>query len=306
MPDVQNSIASYRQAAEANGAPSIRLKAAVEAAMLSSVHDHSQCLTDFALAITLLSEVAGLEQTIHRRHANLQRYSDLVGSAVATALRFDSTNHALEWLEQGRCLVWNQLNQLRTPIDNLRMKNPSLANRFIEVARDLESHGTSRSALFRPSNPTLVEAIRLQDDTLNHNLHATEYKQLLEEIRALPDFHDFLQPPKATDILSSLPNDGPLVIFNIHKTRCDALAVIAGVEEPLHIPLENFSLVQAEELQEILRFDLLKQRELDDQDRMPRRVRPNPSSMSFVLNELWCKVVQPILVALGYSVRCCL
>ena len=307
LPDVQNSIASYRQAAEANGAPSIRLEAAVEAAMLSSVHDHSQSLTDFALAITLLSEVAGLELTIHRRHANLQPYSDLVGSAVATALRFDSTNRALEWLEQGRCLVWNQLNQLRTPIDNLRMKNPSLANRFIEVARDLESHGTSRSALFRPSpEPTLVEAIRLQDDTLNHNLHATEYKQLLEEIRALPDFHDFLQPPKATDIFSSLPNDGPLVIFNIHKTRCDALAVIAGIEEPLHIPLENFSLVKAEELQAILRFDLLKQREVDDQDRMPRRVRPNPSSMSFVLNELWCKVIQPILEALGYSVRCCL
>lgn len=303
LPDVQNSIASYRQAAEANGAPSIRLKAAKEAAMLSSDHDPSQCLTDFALAISLLSEVAGLEQTINRRHANLRGYSDLVGSAVATALRFDSTNRALEWLEQGRCLVWNQLNQLRTPIDNLRMKNPSLANRFIEIARALESHGT-RSALSLPSlHPTLVEAIRLQDDTLNHTIHATEYKQLLEEIRALPDFHDFLQPPKATDILSSLPNDGPLVIFNIHKTRCDALAVIAGIEEPLHIPLENFSLVQAEELQEILRFDLLKQREVEDQDRMPRRVRPNPSSMLFVLNELWRKVVQPILEALGYSLN---
>jgi tetratricopeptide (TPR) repeat protein len=306
LPDVQNSIASYREAAKANGAPSIRARAAGEAAILSSVHDRSQCLTDFALAISLLSEAAGLEQTIPRRHANLQGLSNIVvGYAVATALHFSRANSALEWFEQGRCLVWNQLNQLRTPIDNLRTKYPSLANRFIEVATALESYGT-RPALSLPLHTTLVEAIRLQDVTLDHTRHATEYKQLLEEIRALPDFHDFLQPPKASDILSSLPSNGPLVIFNIHKTRCDALAIIAGIEEPLHIPLENFSLVQAEELQAILRFDLLKQREVEDQDRMPKRVRPHASSMLFVLKELWCKVVQPILEALGYSVRCCL
>ena len=99
----------------------IRLEFARLAAMLSSDHDsgNSQCLTDFALAIRLLSEVAGLEQTIHHRHAKLQFYghSDLVGLAVATALRFNKVDLALEWLEQGRCVVWTQLNQLRTPTD---------------------------------------------------------------------------------------------------------------------------------------------------------------------------------------------
>ncbi|KAF8817644.1 hypothetical protein BYT27DRAFT_7247186 [Phlegmacium glaucopus] len=301
FPDVQNSVASYRRAAEANGTPSIRLKSAMRAATLSSVYDHSHCLIDFANAIRLLSEVAGLEQTIHRRHANLHGHSDLVGSAVATALRFNKADLALEWLEQGRCLVWNQLNQLRTPIDNLRMKNPSLANRFIQVASALESYGT-RSPLFIPSShATLAEDIRLQDATRNHTLHATEYKQLLKEIRDLPDFHDFLRPPKASDFLSSLPSDGPVIIFNIHDTRCDALALIAGISEPLHIPLEDFSLEQAVQLEKTLQFGLLKQREVEDHDRMPLRVCLDPSSMLLVLNELWCNVVQPILKALGYS-----
>jgi hypothetical protein len=271
--------------------------------MLSLVHDHSHTLSDFALAISLLSEVAGLEQTIHRRHANLHGHTDLVGSAVATALHFNQADLALEWLEQGRCLVWNQLNQLRTPIDNLCMKNPSLADHFINTASALESYGT-RSILSIPSShATLAEDILLQDDTRNHTIHAAEYTRLLKEIRSLPDFEDFLQPPNAAKLLSSLPPDGPLVIFNFHKTRCDALAVIAGIEEPLHIPLEKFSLAQAEELQKTLRFDLLKQRDVEDHDRMPRRVRLNPSSMPFVLQELWYKVVQPILEALGYSVR---
>jgi hypothetical protein len=88
--------------------------------------------------------------------------------------------------------------------------------------------------------------IRLQDDTRNHTLHAAEYRQLLEEIRSLPDFNDFLQPPKAINLLSSLPSDGPVIIFNIHNTRCDALALIATIEEPLHIPLKDFSLTSRE------------------------------------------------------------
>jgi tetratricopeptide (TPR) repeat protein len=302
-PDIQNSIASYRQGAQVNGIPSIRLGSAKLAVKLSSIHDDSQgCLNDFALAISLLSEVAGLEQTIHRRHANLQGHTDLVGSAVATALRFNEPDLALEWLEQGRCLVWNQLNQLRTPIDDLCVKNRSLANRFINTASALESYGTRSVLSISSTHATLADDISLQDDARRHTIHAADYRRLLEEIRALPDFHDFLRPPKSTDLLSSLPSDGPVIIINIHKTRCDALALIAGIKKPMHIPLENFSLEQAEELQKTLRFDLLKQREVEDQDRIPQRVRPNASSMSFVVKELWCKLVRPILEALGYSV----
>jgi hypothetical protein len=171
-PDVQRSIASYRQGAKANGAPSIRLTSAKSAAMLSSVHDFSQWLTDFDLSINLLSEVAGLEQTIHRRHANLHDHSDFVASAVATALDCNELDLALEWLEQGRCLVWNQITQLCTPIDNLRTKSSSLADRFTKVASALESYGTRSISSTPSSHATLAEGIRLQDDTRNHTLHA--------------------------------------------------------------------------------------------------------------------------------------
>jgi hypothetical protein len=202
--------------------------------------------------------------------------------------------------------VWNQLNQLRTPIHNLHFKNPSLANRFIHVASALESYGTRSELSIPSSHATLAENIHLQNATRNHTLHAAEYKQLLKEIQDLPDFYDFLRPPKASNFLSSLPSDGPVIIFNIHKTRCDALALIAGISEPVHILLEMFSLKQAEQLQKTLQFSILKQREVEDNHRMPQHIGPNQSSMLLVLNELWCKVVQPILKALGYSVRHCL
>jgi hypothetical protein len=41
---------------------------------------------------------------------------------------------------------------------------------------------------------------------------------LPEKIRSLPDFNDFLRPPKAVNLLSSLPSDGPVIIFNIDNT----------------------------------------------------------------------------------------
>ena len=303
FPDIQNSIASYRQAAEANGTPSIRLESARLAATLSSEHDNSHCLTDFALAISLLSEVAGLEKTIHLRHVNLevQGQFDLVGLAVDTALSFDRADLAFEWLEQGRCVVWTQLNQLCTPIDNIWECDPSLADSFIKVTRALQSHGTRPTFKSIPSSyATLAEDIRLQDDNRNHTLQAAEHRQLLKEIRSRPGFQDFLQPPKTTDLLSSLPPDGPIIVFNFHNSRCDALALIAEIDEPLHIRLENFNLAQAGQLQEALQSDIVAR---------SRKARPVPSSNSppilLILKELWRKVVQPILEALGYSVRCC-
>ena len=302
LPDAQQSIAFYRQSAQANGPQSIRLNSAIFAAFHSSVNDKPQCLNDFSLAIGLLSEVAGLEQTVHRRYVNLYHHqSGLVQSAVTLALYYDKPDLALEWLEQGRCLVWNQLNQLHTPIDDLRVRSSSLADRFVIVASALKSYGTRFSSILSPDS-ALTEHIHAQDSTRKHTILAAEYKQLLKEIRGLPDFHNFLQPPNATDLLSSLPSDGPVIIFNIDKLKCDALALIAGIEEPLHIPLKDFSLFDAVKLWSRLQSNLPKQRQEENGDRAGHpRTFPNLHFI-FVLKELWEKVVHPVLKELGYSV----
>ena len=301
LSDIQASIALYRESAQVNGKPSICLKSAARAAILSSVYDSSHCLDDFALAISLLSQVAGLEQTIHCRHTNISLYSGLVQSAVATALQYDRPDLALEWLEQGCCLVWNQLNQLHTPTVSLYHRSSSLANHFVNVARALEDYGTHSSIISFDS--TMTERIHVQDKTRDHTILVAEYKQLLEEIQGLPDFHDFLKPPNATDLLSSVPSNGPVIIFNLCETQCDALALISEIEEPLHIPLENFSVVEAMELYSKLQSNLLKQREVEEGDRAGHpHAFPDLSFMPFILKELWDKVVHPVLEALGYSV----
>ena len=82
---------------------------------------------------------------------------------------------------------------------------------------------------------------------------AKDWTSLLEEIRALPDFQNFLRPPTATSLLSGLPRNGAVIIFNIHKDKCDALALVSGTDTPLYIPLPNFSMQQAIQLLDDLR-----------------------------------------------------
>ena len=299
--DIQASIALFQKGTQAHGKPSTHLIAARNAAIHSSVHNSSHCLDDFALAISLLSQVAGLEQTIQYHHATIPFYSGLLESAVATALQYDRPDLALEWLEQGHCLVWNQLNQLHTPTINLHDRSSSLADHFVNVARALEDYGTYLSHI--SSDSTITEKIHVQDKTHNHAILAAEYKQLLEEIRSLPDFHDFLQPPNTIDLLSSVPSSGPVIIFSLYETQCDALALIAGIDEPLHIPLENFSLIEAKKLWSKLHSNLPKQWEVEHGNHASRPCAfANLPFMPFILKELWDKVVHPVLKAIGYSV----
>ena len=86
-----------------------------------------QILNAFETVIHLLPLVVGLEQTIQKRHTNLLNISDPSVEAAANAFKFRQHETALEWLEQGRCLVWSQLNNLRAPLDDLFAHDPALA-----------------------------------------------------------------------------------------------------------------------------------------------------------------------------------
>jgi hypothetical protein len=60
---------------------------------------------------------------------------------LQAALELDRPDKAVEWLVEGRCIVWNQLNLLRTPVDELRSYDPTLADRLSNLSRELEMAG---------------------------------------------------------------------------------------------------------------------------------------------------------------------
>jgi len=248
-----------------------------------------------------------MHRTIEQRHTNLGNISRLTTAAASVAFAHGDYERALEWLEQGRCLVWSQLNQLRTPVDTLREHDEHLAQRFLDVSGALESSG-SRSGLGSLGiDAPMSHKITLQSKADAHVKLAREWTNLLDEIRSVPGFHDFLRPPKASELLKNLPHDGPIILVNIHESRCDALALISDFDMPVHIPLDNFSYKQASDLKERLHNFLLSKRvRMREVQRAGRPVQPRniekQSDMHFVLKELWVRVVRPILDGLSYSV----
>ncbi|KAH9485859.1 hypothetical protein JR316_0002774 [Psilocybe cubensis] len=299
LADIRSAIAHYSRGARAMGLPATRLDCAKGAALISQVFDPSSSIPHYELLVRLLSEVAGIEQTIHHRHVNLHKYSNLLQCGVAAALNVSRFDTAVEWLEHGRCLVWNQIDELRTSVDRLRETNPSLADRFTKSAHLLEHLGV-RSSIGPSLHETLEDGARSHDTTLLHSRTAAEYNAVLEVIRQMAGFEDFLQPCKIAKLLSTLPRDGPVILFNINGDRCDAMALLHGVNAPIHIPLKDFSQDKAKALYETLQVDALKNRSTGSENR--GAAVSLDSSIRLILEVLWFNVVKPIFDVLAYTI----
>ncbi|KAJ3535306.1 hypothetical protein NMY22_g6545 [Coprinellus aureogranulatus] len=240
--DLVNSISNCKSAAlYACGSPKDKLKAAQNWALFQVQLDaHSaDILPAFDTAVSLIAIVGGLEQTIQGRYMQLEETSGIVLEAASAACRLGRPDTALEWLEQGRCLVWNQLNHLRSPLDDLRDRNPQLAQRIIDVSKLLDDAGSSRNQPYTEISAS--EQVARQDGVLDHLRIAGEWDGLVNEARRLSGFESFFKSPRCSTILTNLPKTGITVIINVGKYRCDALALFAGVAEPLHIPLPNLN-----------------------------------------------------------------
>ncbi|KAF8157266.1 CHAT domain-containing protein [Crassisporium funariophilum] len=307
LTDVHTAISNYRLAAScSSGPPSERLHAAQNWATCSKAFDSSQTLDAYSLAIQLVSQVAGLEQTIQKRHMSLAEISDISTAAAATAFACGRYEMALEWLEQGRCLVWNQLNDLRNPLDDLRAHDPRMANELMRISKALEISGSRTDPPSLGEGKSMVQKISLQQAASTHVKLAQERDQLLTRIRSIPKFNAFLRPPQAANLLQHLPTTGPVIVINVHEDRCDALALLSGNDAPLHIPLENLTYKQADGLRIKLRSYIssldVRAREVSNRAGMPYSVNRRAGSvMQDVLGELWECVVQPILNSLGFS-----
>ncbi|PPQ81854.1 hypothetical protein CVT25_013454 [Psilocybe cyanescens] len=303
LPDIHVAISNYSLAATCSaGPPSLRLIAALQWAELSRSYSRAQLLDAYRVAIDLVSQLAGFEQTIQKRYINLLDVSNLSASAAAAAFEQGRPELAIEWLEQGRCLVWSQLNDLRTPLDDLRAKCPALADELLRVSVALDNAGAREEASLADS--TLVQRISLQDEVTSHVKLARERDGLLKQIRYIPGFETFLQPLSYSTLVAGLPQSGTAVIINVHTDRCDAVALRHGMNGPVHIPLPGFSYIMAENLRKSLKARLqgagVRVRGNVPDARGMRFESGDGRVLTGILKELWLLVVNPILEALGF------
>lgn len=317
--DLRLAVSYYRASALAPaGYTDSRLHAAQSWGRYAREFDLPSSLEAYDRAISLIQLFIGLEQTQTRRHENIQEISDLSVSAAAAAFEAGEVKKALQWLEEGRCLVWGQLNSLRTPMEDLMSVDSVLAERISVVSKALEESGAGdgRTTIGVRSADVASATGRRAVGEENVNL-SMEWKRLVSAVREKPGFEDFLQARPTESILKNLPSTGTIVVINVHSSRCDALALRSGWTKPMHIPLPRFSSAKARSMSKQLRGQLglggvrTRGYDVDDQgpeddggERAIRRMAKGGVQHKLIdtLRELWTSVVEPILAAIGYLV----
>jgi len=292
--DLEDMLHAYSQAAESPiGSPSVRFNAAYAWATFSDKLSRPS-LAAYSCAIDLLPRIAWLGLPITDQHALLADVGGIVRKAVSAAVKSEELETAVEWAEQGRSIVWQNMLGLRTPVDDLRAKYPQLADKIQAIARQLEP----------PTSHDVVGA------NIKSSQLAIDWENTVEEIRSLPGFEGFLKAKTFTQ-LAPVAHEGPVVILNVGDSQSDAIVLISDDSEDkrvsvVNIPLPQFSYetgrILCEKLADLLKSSGLRAR---GETRKTGRIFPGSgvgSTFQKILRILWQDVVQPVINGLGYQV----
>ncbi|CCM00043.1 uncharacterized protein FIBRA_02069 [Fibroporia radiculosa] len=300
---LNNAILAFSAAARSSAGPSsVRLRAALQWIRCAHLIPSESLLNAYALAIDLIPQAAWLGLPLQDRHRELLvRAADVVRDAAADALARGYYNTAVERLELSRSVVWSQLLQLRTPLDELQSRDSTLANRLRQVSYELEQGSGNDMIRIEMKNDIKLS---LEEQVGRYYGLAMERETILSEVRCLPGLERFLLP-KTVSQLAPSAHSGPVVILNASQYGCDALVLLAESDDVLHVPLADITYDQVQKLQESLNQLLSENgRVLSPMDRAIEFSPINRSpdeSFKLILSVLWKKVVRPVLDALALS-----
>lgn len=118
----------------------------------------------------------------------------------------------------------------------------------------------------------------------------------------IPGFEDFLQLKKFAQLCGTGKID-PVVVINVHKCCCDALALVDGLDKVVHIPLHSLSYGKAQQLHDLL-SQKLSAAGVCIQDIQATRIATTTKieAVEFVLSNLWLSIAKPVLDGLTFTV----
>ncbi|KAH8795985.1 CHAT domain-containing protein [Flagelloscypha sp. PMI_526] len=242
MADIDEAIANFEQCATSiAGPPMVRFRAArkwISALRLKTLifNTRTQGLRPQHTLINLIPELVWLGAPVHQRFETIQ---DVVGSsiheAVSAAIRGQELELAVEWMEQGRSIVWSQLRRLRSPLDDLQDAHPAVAQKLQEVQRRIELSFLPRNL----DNEIEPGTDFLEKQAQAHRRNIQQREDLLIEIRSKQGFESFLRPEKFS-VLSKACQGRLVVLLTIAEEQCDAL-VISPSSSITHLSFTNMS-----------------------------------------------------------------
>ena len=294
----------WRAAADVRtAATSTRMIAAVRWAEAAAERGiPSEAMAGYQAAVRLLPLLAWMGLERGSREQLLAVWARNTAEAAAWALEVGDVLSAIEALEQGRSILWNQLLQLRTETSELRDVRPDLAARLDALRVLLDGPGAAdESATFTAGSPGGRDDGRraLYDRAHDQRMRAAdEWDQTVDSVRTLPGFAHFLRTTPFPELAEAL-GDATVVTVNVSRKRCDALAISAG--RILVVPLPGLSVDEAGARARAYHESLARVgRDLD-----PAQGRPDAGAddkqIADTLKWLWDTVANPVLSELDRS-----
>ena len=250
---------------------------------------HSSTLAAYELAMSSMQDYLTFSPTLDIQHSQLvamtSDFKTLPLDYASYQIRTGRLKQAINTLEQGRALLWSEMRGLRTSIDQIRLANSDLADKFIAINGELETLIFSSSLIYNvddgdrdlegmdPFGHLVSQQRRLLNDR----------KELISQIQAMSGFDTFLKLP-SFDTLCSAAQHGPAIIINHCKWRSDIIVIAHGSLPSLITTPDDFY-ARAKRLQDQLLEGRNKGLESDKYE----------DSLRSVLKELYDLVGGPVI-----------
>ncbi|MCA1675927.1 MAG: tetratricopeptide repeat protein, partial [Actinobacteria bacterium] len=300
--DLDEAITTYVQAAEVgSGAPSVRIRAAWQAASLGAQTNTQAAAELLEKAVRLLPGTAPRRLRRGDQQHALGQFAGLASDAAALVLRADIPDpsednpamRALRLLELGRGVLLSQALDTRSDLTDLHTSHPTLAARYVELRDHLDQDQAVEVTL--PAEDPSTAPGKTQGWREDRHQLATAFEALVAEIRSQPGFETFPLPPEPDQPLRHAGH-GPVVVVNVSRYGSDALLLTPDGITPRPLP----DLAQDALIAQIVSFHQALDTAHDPQVSSDERIA-SQDTLSAVLEWLWDAAAGPILDKLGYQ-----
>ncbi|KAG1891856.1 CHAT domain-containing protein [Suillus fuscotomentosus] len=243
-----------------------RITEAIDWARQAEVFQHESALEAYQMCFELFdSHMMTQSSIISRREvaAAFRGARPLPVDAALCAIRRDNIRRAVELVEQGRGQQWSLALRFRTPLEDLKSRNPELARNFLNLSTHLSD---ALDSIARTDRAVADQA-------------ATEYRRLTKQWEAVV----------AETHLQVAARQSPIIILIASQNSCSAI-IVPTSGGPHHVPLPSIALADLKILKD--RFA----RAIRDASRMsPAESR---TDLIVLLRIIWDEVVLPVVNAL--------
>ncbi|KDN44305.1 hypothetical protein RSAG8_05569, partial [Rhizoctonia solani AG-8 WAC10335] len=241
----------------------------------------------YQFAIEYMRDMINFQQNIQMRIETLKQLAaGVTGDAATCAVLSESPEKAIELLELGRNIFWQQALRLRVDTGNLQTSHPDLVRELTQVQAELESSG-------------YLELVERNELVANQQILADSASQTR---RRLANRYEALIAILC-DVLDL--DEGVIIVLTLSRTydRCDALIIHSGGKiDPFHLKCTSPS-----KLLTLSKKHLQYISDARKSPRSPQECNRRPfqgtdfagPSLEDILRILWVDVVHPILDHIG-------